>query len=63
MGQHLFSAARSAGFKVYALVSDLTDSKALCDEISILRPTHVVHLAAISSVVHEDDSEFFHFVF
>lgn len=58
-GQHLVPAAAKAGFEVFPLRSDLTDAKALADEVAAICPTHVAHLAAISAVTHADQQAFY----
>ena len=54
-GRHFCEVARSAGYEVHPLSSDLTDKAALAEEVRRIRPHQVVHLAAISAVTHEDE--------
>lgn len=58
-GRFLYAAALKLGFEVFSLKSDITDSKKLNIEVLELKPTHVAHLAAISSVTHEDHEAFY----
>ena len=58
-GQHLSAAAQEAGDTVIALKADLTDAAAIAAEVNADRPTHVVHLAAISAVTHADEEAFY----
>jgi nucleoside-diphosphate-sugar epimerase len=58
-GRHFLLAAQTAGYEVVCLRSDLTDLKALIDEVSLIVPTHIVHLAAISAVTHSDEEAFY----
>jgi nucleoside-diphosphate-sugar epimerase len=44
---------------VIALQADLTKADALYAEINQVRPSHIVHLAAISSVMHANEDEFY----
>lgn len=53
-GRHLSEAADAAGFLVSHLCADLTDRQAVFDSVLAIQPTHVAHLAAISSVTHEN---------
>jgi len=53
-GQHFAAVAKSAGYDVIALEADLTDSKAVSEEVLRVQPKVVVHLAAISFVAHGD---------
>lgn len=58
-GRHLTAIATQAGFSVFELSADLTDTVAVFGEVSAINPTHVVHLAAISSVTHADQEAFY----
>ena len=53
-GRHLCRAAEKMGYKVVPFCSDLTDENAVASEVASICPTHVIHLAAISAVTHED---------
>lgn len=70
-GAHLSTALTKAGFEVHGTikagesaderhhVADLDDLGALRDVVGRVRPTHVVHLAAISLVSHDDVQEIY----
>lgn len=58
-GRHLTNAAEAAGFEVCPLRADLTDARAVTAEVAAIAPTHVVHLAAISAVTHDDELAFY----
>ena len=51
-GLHFAKAAQERGYRILALQSDLTDSKALVAELVDARFDYVVHLAGISAVTH-----------
>lgn len=65
-GDHLVAALERAGYEVYGTVrigeptgptrhvAELTDRAALLAVIDAVRPHHVIHLAAVSFVVHDD---------
>lgn len=46
------------GFRRY--VAELTDRAALLDVIEMIRPQHVIHLAAVSFVAHEKADDIYH---
>lgn len=58
-GRHLIAAAQQSGYVVSPLRSDLTKVEDIDRELQSVDPTHVVHLAAISSVSHTDQEEFY----
>lgn len=58
-GRHFIKTLETAGHDFHPLNSDLTNKSALIREVSEVNPTHVVHLAAISSVTHKDIEEFY----
>jgi GDP-6-deoxy-D-talose 4-dehydrogenase len=69
-GQHLAARLRGQGMDVFGLVNgagegytemsgDLTDINGIRKIVAELRPTHVVHLAAISFVAHGDARAFY----
>jgi nucleoside-diphosphate-sugar epimerase len=58
-GKHLVALAEKQGNEVYSLRSDLRNRNELALEIDKFQPTHVVHLAAISAVTHENSMELF----
>jgi nucleoside-diphosphate-sugar epimerase len=58
-GRHLLNQAKSLGHEVIALKTDLTDSEAVFSEVQAVRPSHVLHLAAISAVTHADEEAFY----
>ena len=70
-GAHLEAVLAVAGFEVHGTikagevaderyhVADLDDLGALCEVVKRVRPTHVVHLAAISFVSHDDVQEIY----
>jgi nucleoside-diphosphate-sugar epimerase len=49
-GKHIEFAAVASGYEVLPLIADLTDFELLEKEIRASKPTHVIHLAAISDV-------------
>ena len=53
-GKHFSKIAIISGYELIALKSDLTDAKAVNDEVLSIQPNVVVHLAAISFVAHGD---------
>lgn len=58
-GHHLSLMAKTGGHEVYPTVSDITDARALGNEIRNIAPTHIIHLAAISAVTHSDELDFY----
>ena len=70
-GTHLRNVLASSGFEVHGTVTanesaneqhhvaDLGDVGALREAVRRVRPTHVVHLAAISFVSHDDVQEIY----
>lgn len=58
-GVHLTKAASTAGYEVFPLRSDLSNASAIAEEVKQIAPTHVIHLAGISAVTHEDQQEFY----
>lgn len=58
-GRHLSAFAKSAGYEVCQLKTNLTDASAVAAEVAAVAPTCVVHLAAISSVTHADEVAFY----
>lgn len=58
-GRHLIEMLKKMKYCFHALRSDLSDKHALIAELSCIKPTHVIHLAGISSVTHEDLEAFY----
>lgn len=58
-GRHFLNKAKLLGHEVIALKADLTDSEAVFSEVQAVRPSHVLHLAAISAVTHADEEAFY----
>ena len=58
-GRHFSSRAVKAGHEVVKLKADLLDREALHDEVLLVRPDLVVHLAAISFVGSPDKISFY----
>lgn len=58
-GRHVSSFAQKNGHEVIGLTADLTNPKAVLDEVTKVSPTHVIHLAAISAVTHADEEAFY----
>ena len=58
-GRHFAQAAEVAGYKVYALATNLTDAEAVASEVTKIQPDAVVHLAAISALTHADEAAFY----
>ncbi|MAT91807.1 MAG: GDP-mannose 4,6 dehydratase [Halioglobus sp.] len=54
-GGHLARAARQQGYSVHALAADITDARAVEQELATQHFDYVVHLAAISAVTHADE--------
>lgn len=55
-GRHLTHAAQAHGYEVWGLQANLCDAAALQRELLAINPSHVIHLAAISAVTHDDYS-------
>ena len=53
-GKHLATAAKHAGYEVFALEANLLDKSQLRDEVLRNNPTHVIHLAGISHLTAND---------
>lgn len=49
-GKYIADAAVASGYEVFPLKADLTDFRSLELEVHAAKPTHVIHLAAISDV-------------
>jgi nucleoside-diphosphate-sugar epimerase len=47
------------GHEIFNLTSDLRDHQGVAQEVKQYQPTHVVHMAAISAVTHENSMELF----
>lgn len=58
-GRHLTHAAQAHGYEVYGLHANLCDAAGLHRELFEINPSHVIHLAAISAVTHDDYSELY----
>ncbi len=58
-GKHFINHAKSAGYDVIPLVSDLLNPDALDNEVIQCAPEAVVHLAAISFVGHSKETDFY----
>jgi len=58
-GRYLTATAQAKGHTVLALQADLTQPRAVKEEVVALQPSHVVHLAAISFVGHVDQRSFY----
>lgn len=58
-GQHLCSRAAKAGYEVVKLKADLLDREALQEEVFLVQPDLVAHLAAISFVGSSDKISFY----
>lgn len=58
-GQYLGLAATTAGIEVVASTADITQAADLRDELARVRPTQIIHLAAISFVAHSDPAAFY----
>jgi len=58
-GEHLCSRAAKAGYEVVELKADLLDREALQDEVLLVQPDLVAHLAAISFVASPDKMSFY----
>lgn len=58
-GVHLSQAARQAGFTVFSLKAQLENRQELQACVNEVQPTHVIHLAAISHVTHDDNLAYY----
>lgn len=58
-GQHIVPKAKTFGYEVFALQSDLNDSHSINAEIMDIKPDYVVHLAAKSFVGNGDFTAFY----
>lgn len=58
-GKYLAVAAKVAGYEVFALRTDIRDLLALEAEVASIKPTHVVHLAAISDANSADEAAYY----
>ena len=58
-GRHLCSRAAKAGYEIVKLKADLLDREALQDEVLLVQPDLVAHLAAISFVGNPDKISFY----
>jgi GDP-6-deoxy-D-talose 4-dehydrogenase len=58
-GQHFSSAARARSYEVYDLSSNLVNERDVAEELKNRQFDHVVHLAAIAAVTHEDEHELY----
>ncbi len=58
-GIHLASVAQAAGHEAIAVQADLLDAPALAAEVWAANADAAVHLAAISTVTHADNREFY----
>jgi GDP-6-deoxy-D-talose 4-dehydrogenase len=58
-GVHLVAAARSAGYETHEYSGQLENFAELQQAVSAAQPTHVIHLAAISAVTHQDELAFY----
>lgn len=58
-GRHFIQAAEQAGYEIHSLSADLTDVAAVNAEVAAVMPEYVVHLAAISAVMHADEEEIY----
>ena len=58
-GLHITQAATKAGYEVIPLVGNLEDTNAVRSQVHDAQPTHVIHLAAISHVMHAEEGAFY----
>jgi nucleoside-diphosphate-sugar epimerase len=58
-GAYLTQVASHAGFEVVPLQAPLEDSAKLHAQVKAVQPTHVIHLAAISHVTHDDNLAYY----
>jgi nucleoside-diphosphate-sugar epimerase len=58
-GRHFIEAATAGGHEPVPLRSDLTQRDAVMQEVAMLQPDAVVHLAAIAFVGHSDERAFY----
>jgi len=58
-GVHLSQAARQAGFTVFSLTAQLENRQELQSCVNEVQPSHVIHLAAISHVTHDDNLAYY----
>jgi len=58
-GRHVASAAIAQGIEVFPLAGDLQNRESIKAQVQEIEPTHVLHLAAISHVMHADEQGFY----
>jgi nucleoside-diphosphate-sugar epimerase len=58
-GIHLAQAARDHGYTVTALEGDLQDKASVAEQVAQCQPTHVIHLAGITTAVHPNVPEIY----
>jgi nucleoside-diphosphate-sugar epimerase len=58
-GVHLAQAARDSGYTVIELNGNLQDRNSVTKQIVQCKPSHVIHLAAISAVTHGEFAEIY----
>jgi nucleoside-diphosphate-sugar epimerase len=58
-GLHLTQAAIKAGYEVIPFVGDLQNASEVHSQVRLIAPTHAIHLAAISHVMHADEQAFY----
>lgn len=58
-GRHFQNKAKALGHDVVEFKADLTNADAVSAEVKTICPSHVIHLAAISSVTHADEEAFY----
>ncbi len=58
-GVHLSQAARQAGYAVFSLTAQLENRQELQACVNEVQPSHVIHLAAISHVTHDDNLAYY----
>ncbi len=58
-GKHFSQAAKAGGHEVLPFLGDITDFTGVNEAVHVGAPTHVLHLAAISSVSHSEELDFY----
>ncbi len=59
IGRHLGAAAAARRHEVVSLSADLTDKRAVAEEVAAIRPGRVIHLGALSFVAHAKEAELY----
>jgi nucleoside-diphosphate-sugar epimerase len=58
-GRHLSSFAKKRDYEVVRLQSNITDEIAVSDEVKLINPDYVIHLAGHSHVINSNEKDFY----